>query len=163
MSFLPSSCQCQSTNRNQWSDLMLSSSTSMLKWLDNLLISVWCSPCFIVGIDETWLEFFSVFLFMCVFLPAVFPRWHDGSWTGRSWCDSVLSVHHLRHSHDHAQGVARGVHPRVRQSLPGHYQSLPSSAAFTWRAQELVRMCTFRMLLIGTVFIFRWHCGYCEK
>ena len=117
------------------------------------------------GVDEECIgvEFFCACVSLCALLClAVFPWRSNASWTGRCWCNSLLAVHHLRHPHDHAQGVAGGVHPRFRQPLSWHYQSLPSSAASARRAQELacILTATFSMLLPLSL---HQHCVHSER
>ena len=144
------------------------------KYVLNTTLKINAKPCYKTS-DAEWLHM-AFFIWekqnyaggvLCI-VAAVFPRWCYESRFGWRRSDSVLVLHHFWHSHDHAQGVAGGVHSRVGQSLPRHHQPLPSPAASARRTQELaLSSCTFSVLLtllpgaICFMLVVDTDCVYC--
>lgn len=50
------------------------------------------------------------------------------------WSDTVQSLPHIRHTDDDDHPLARGVHSRHHQSVPGHPQFVPLHTSYPQRA-----------------------------
>lgn len=79
------------------------------------------------------LQFYSHLLILYLhFISAVFPNCHNWSppvnWRGTY----LLSIHHIWHSHDDAQGFAWGIHCGFHQPILGYNQSVPLHPPHYW-------------------------------
>ena len=77
---------------------------------------------------------------------------HHRALYGSGRCRAVLLLHRVRHSHDHAQGVGGGIHPRRHQPVPGYHQPLPAHSPYPQREQEELET-RFKHVLKGLCFI----------